>query len=53
MENQMLLLGHTLVCDGFNSAIVRQSMDDAKIHYTKSKRDIDAQTLYKFKYDYD
>ena len=26
-------------------------MDDAKIHYAKSKQDIDAQTSSKFKYD--
>ena len=47
----MLLRGHTLVCDGFDSALIRQSMDDAEIHYSESKQDSDAQTLYKFKYD--
>ena len=26
--NQMLLCGHTLVCDGFDAAMMRQSMDD-------------------------
>ena len=50
-ENQMLLHGHNLVCDGFDSAMIRQSMDDAKIHYAKSKRDSDAQTPSKFKYN--
>ena len=49
--NQMLLRGHTLVCDGFDSEMMRQSMDDAEIHYTKSKRDSDAQTPSKFRYD--
>ena len=48
--NQMLLLGHTLVCNDFDSAIMRQSMDDAKIHYAKSKRDSDSQTPSKFNY---
>ena len=47
----MLLRGHTLVCDGFDSALIRQSMDDAEIQYSESKQDSDAQTLYKFKYD--
>ena len=47
----MLLLGHTLVCDGFDSAMMRQLMDDADIHYEKSKWDSDAQTPSKFKYD--
>ena len=42
--NQMLLRGHTLVCDGFDSAMMRQSMDDAEIRYAKSKWDSDAQT---------
>ena len=50
-ENQMLLHGHTLVCDGFDYEIMRQSMDDAKIHYTKSKHDSNAQTPSKSKYD--
>ena len=50
-ENQMLLRGHTLVCDGFDYAMMRQSMDDAEIHYAESKRDSDAQTPSKFKYD--
>ena len=36
-ENQMLLRGHTLVCDDFYSAMMRQSMDDAEIYYAKSK----------------
>ena len=49
--NQMLLRGHTLVCDGFDSAMMRQSMDDAEIHYAKSKRDSNAQNPSKFKYD--
>ena len=48
--NQMLLRGHTLVCGGFDSAMMQQLMDDAEIHYAESKRDSDAQTLYKFKY---
>ena len=30
---------------------MRQLMDDAMIHYAKSKRDIDAQTPSKFNYD--
>ena len=50
-ENQMLLRGHTLVCDGFDSAMMRQSMNDAEMHYDESKRDSDAQTPSKFKYD--
>ena len=49
--NKMLLHGHTLVRDGFDSALMRKSMDDADIHYAKSKRDSDAQTPSKFKYD--
>ena len=49
--NQMLLRGRTLVCDGFDSAMMRQFMDDAKIHYAKSKRDRDAQTPSKFNYN--
>ena len=49
--NKMLLRGHTLVCDGFDGAMMRQSMDDADIHYTKSKQDTDAQTPSKFKYE--
>ena len=47
----MLLHGHTLVSNGFDSAMVRQLMDDAKIHYAKSKQDSDSQTPSKFKYD--
>ena len=47
--NQMLLRGNPLVLDGFDSAIMRQSMDDANIHYAESKQDSNAQTLYKFK----
>ena len=31
--------------------MMRQYMDDAEIPYTKSKRDSDAQTPSKFKYD--
>ena len=46
--NQMLLRGNTLVCDGFDSAMMWKSMDDAEIHYDESKRDSDAQTSYKF-----
>ena len=49
--NQMLLRGKTLVCHGFDSAMMWQSMDDAKIHYAESKRDSDAKTPSKFKYD--
>ena len=49
--NKMLLRGHTLVCDGFDYAMMQQSMDDDDIHYAKSKRDSDAQTPSKFKYD--
>ena len=49
--NQMLLRGYTLVCDGFDAAMIRQLMDDAEIHYSKSKRDSNAQTPFKFKYD--
>ena len=33
--NQILLRGHNLVCDGFDDAVMRQSMDDAKIHYAE------------------
>ena len=50
-SNQMLLCGQALFCDGFDSAIMRQSMDGAEIHYDKSKQDRDAQTPSKFKYD--
>ena len=50
-ENQMLLRGHTLVCNGFDATMIRQSMDNSEIHYAKSKRDSDAQTPSKFKYD--
>ena len=32
--NHMLLLGHNLVCYGFDCAMMRQSMDDSKIHYS-------------------
>ena len=49
--NQMLPRGHTLVCDGFDYSMMCQSMDGAKIHYVESKRDSDAQTPSKFKYD--
>ena len=48
------LQGHaycTLVCDGFDAAMMQQLMDDAEIHYAESKQDSDAQTPYKFKYD--
>ena len=31
--NKMLLRGHTLFLDGFGSAMMRKSMNDAKIHY--------------------
>ena len=31
--NQMLLRGKTLVCVGFDATMMRQLMDDAKIHY--------------------
>ena len=47
----MLLRGHTLFCDGFDSAMMRQSMDEANIHYAESKQNRDAQTPSKFKYD--
>ena len=47
--NQMLLRGNTLVCDVFDAATMRQSMDDAEIHYAKSKQGSDAQTPSKFK----
>ena len=47
----MLLRGHTLVCDGLDYAILRQSMDDAEIHYSESKQDSNAQTPSKYKYD--
>ena len=49
--NQMLLRVHTLFCDGFDYEMMRQSMDDSEIHYAESKRDSDAQTPSKFKYD--
>ena len=42
-ENQMLLRWHTLVYYGFDAVMMQQSMDDAEIHYAKSKRDSDAQ----------
>ena len=45
--DRMLLCGHTLVCDGFDAAMMRKLMDDAKIHYAESKQDSDAQTLSK------
>ena len=47
----MLLRRHTLVCGGFDSEMMQKLMDDAKIHYAKSKQDSDAQTPSKFKYD--
>ena len=50
-ENQMLLRGQTLVCDGFDSEMIRKLMDGAEIHYAKSKRDSNAQTPSNFKYD--
>ena len=50
-ENQILLGGHTLVCDGFESAMMRKLMDDAEIHYAESKRDSDGQNPSTFKYD--
>ena len=49
--NHILLRGHTLVCGGFDSTMMRQSMNDAKIHYAESKQDSDTQTPSKFKYD--
>ena len=49
--NIMLLRGHTLVCNGFDASMMRQSMNDAEIHYAKSKRDSNAKTPSKFKYD--
>ena len=49
--NKILLSGHTLVCNGLDSAMMRKLMDDAEIHYAESKRDSDAQTPSKFKYD--
>ena len=33
--NWMLLRGHNLVCDGFDSEMMWQSMDDTKIHYAE------------------
>ena len=48
---QMILRGHTLVCDGFYSAMMRQLMDESEIHYSKSKHDRDYETPSKFKYD--
>ena len=50
-ENHMLLREHTLVCDVFDSTMMRQSMDEAKIHYAESKQDSNAQNPSKFKYD--
>ena len=47
----MLLRGHILGCNDFGSAMMRQSMDDTKIHYSESKQDSDAPTHSKFKYD--
>ena len=47
--DHMILRGHNLVCDGFDSAMMRQLMNDAKIHYVKSKQDSDAQNPSKFK----
>ena len=49
--NQMLLRRHTLVCNGFDAAMIRKLMDDSNIHYAESKRYSDAQTPSKFKYD--
>ena len=49
--NQMFLRGHTLVCDGFDAAVMRKSRDYNEIRYAKSKRDGDAQTPSKFKYN--
>ena len=49
--NQMFLCGNNLVCNGFDSEMMRQSMDDDDIHYGESKQDSDAQTPYKSKYD--
>ena len=39
LANHMLLHEHSLVCDGFDAAMMRQSMDDAKIHYAESKQE--------------
>ena len=50
-ENQMILRGHTLVCDGFDDVMMRQLIDDADIHYAKSKKDKYDHTPSKFKYD--
>ena len=36
-ENQMLLRGHTLVCNGFDSGMMWKLMNDAEIHYVESK----------------
>ena len=47
----MFLRGHTIVCDVFDAAMMRQSMSDAKIHHVKSKRDSDAQTPSNFIYN--
>ena len=49
--NQMLLRGNTLVCGGFDSAMMQQSMDDSEIQYAESKRYSDDQTPSKCKYD--
>ena len=49
--NKMLLRGNTLVCNGFDSELMRKSVDDAEIHYAKSKRESDAQTPSKLKHD--
>ena len=35
--NWMLLHGHTLVCGGFDSVMMRKSMNDTEIHYPESK----------------
>ena len=50
-ENQMLLCGNTLVCNGFDAAMMRKLMGDAEILYVKSKQDSNAQTPSKFNYD--
>ena len=50
-EIQMLLHEQTHVCDGFDAAMLQQWMDNAEIHYTESKQDIDAQKPTIFNYD--
>ena len=49
--NRMLLRRHTLVCNGFDAAMMRKLMGDAEILYVKSKQDSNAQTPSKFNYD--